>query len=317
MWAYGDPANGDADPAKPLAIGMITNNPNGLRNIDGFRQGLTELGYEDGKNATFLDTGKPVPRAELGAAIEDMVARGADILFTAGTPTGVAANTATKESGVPVIFGVVADPVAAGIMTDLSAPGGNMTGVMLSQNQARRLELLHEILPQVRRVLLPYNPDDAAPVSAAAQLDDAASALGLTLVHRHARSDDEVSALLADIPPDIDAVFMLPDSTVNRHVDELIAVANARSLPVSGPSYAQIEDGALMAYGIMHREVGLQAARIADRILRGADPRITPVEVADFYLTINLAAARRLGIDLSEGDLQQANFIVRKDRIAQ
>lgn len=304
---------GELAPGDKFTIGLITNNPNGLRNVAGFREGMRELGYVEGTNATYLFADAPTPAEELEAAIGQMAAQNADVIFTAGTPTGVAASRATAGSGVAVVFGVVADPIAAGVLTDLGRPGGNMTGVMLSENQARRLELLHAILPGARRVLLPYNPDDAAPVSAADQLDRAAAELGVTLVHAHARNDDEVMRLIADIPGDIDAVFMLPDSTVNRHIADLLAATNARMLPVSGPSTVQAEAGALMAYGIVHHEVGVQAARIAHRILQGADPAEIPVETADFYLTVNTAAASRIGLDLSEEILRLADVIIRQD----
>ena len=91
-------------------------------------------------------------------------------------------------------------------------------------------------------------------------------------------------------------------------------VATERQIPVSGPSTAQVEAGAIMGYGIVHREVGLQAARIAARILRGADPANTPVETADYYLTINVEAAERIGLDLPETVLQQADVILREDK---
>ena len=188
-----------------------------------------------------------------------------------------------------------------------------MTGIMLSQNQARRLQLLHNLAPDAERILLPYNPGDPAPVSAAEQLDETARALGLTLVHTHARDDAEVTAILADLPEDIDAIFMLPDSTVNRRVSDLLRVAVQRGLPVSGPSTAQVEAGATMAYGIVHHEVGVQAAHVAVRVLRGADPAETPVETANYYLTLNVAAADRIGLALPETVLQQADVILRED----
>lgn len=294
-------------------VGLVTNSPNGMLNLRGFQDGLRALGYVEGETIAYLFAGKPTPQVDLQSAIEAMVEDRVDLIFTSGTPTGVAAKAATAESGTPVVFGVIADPIAAGIMTDLNRPGGNMTGVMLSQNQARRLELLSSVFPDVRRVWLPYNPDDPAPVSAADQLERAAPAMGLTLVHAHARDEDEVAAILAAIPGDIDAIFMLPDSTVNPQVDELIRSANARNLPVSGPSTAQVMAGATLSYGIVHRQVGEQASKIADRILRGADAATMPVQTADFYLTLNLAAAGRIGHDLSEEVLQLADVILRED----
>lgn len=302
---------------EPWTVGMITNNPNGLRNVEGFRDGLRELGFGEADGVRFLFSGEPTPTDELERAIEGMVANGADLIFTAGTPTGVAAREATRDSAVPVVFGVIADPVEAGVLTDLTRPGGNLTGVMLSHNQARRLQLLQTILPDAKTLLLPYNPDDPAPVSAAAQIERTAEDLGLTLVHAHARDKVEVAALLAALPEDIEAVFMLPDSTVNRHVKDLMRVAVERGIPVSGPSTAQVEAGATMSYGIVHHEVGMQAARIAVRILRGANPAETPVETADYYLTVNVAAANRIGLELPESVLQQADVILREDQFSE
>jgi putative ABC transport system substrate-binding protein len=150
-------------------------------------------------------------------------------------------------------------------MTDLTHPGGNMTGVKLSENQARRLELLRTVAPDVRRVAVPYNPDDAAPASAVIQIEAVVPALGLELVPITARNNSEVTALLAGFPVDVDAVFMVPDGTVNRRAHDLLALAVQRKLPVSGPSAAQVEAGAVMAYGIVHHDVGVQAAQIAGR----------------------------------------------------
>ena len=294
-------------------VGMISNNPNGIRNILGFRSGLSNHGYKDGESVMLLFSGKPTASDQLEATVKEMVDEGADLIFTAGTPTGIAAYNVTRDAGVPVVFGVIADPVSAGVLTDLSRPGGNMTGVMLSENQARRLQLLHNLLPDVKRVLFPYNPEDAAPVSAVAQLEQPAREMGLTLVHALARNDQDVTEFFDEFPDDIDAVFMLPDSTFNRRQDELIALAVERGLPVSGPSTAQVEAGAVMSYGIVHHEVGIQAARIAAQILRGAEPGTIPVEIADYYLTFNVAAADRIGLSLSQSVLQQADVILRED----
>lgn len=317
LWSFGLLKPSPPAPAPVSAtIGLISNNPNGLRNVLGFQEELTRLGYVEGETATYLFSGAPTPKANLEDVIRTMVTAGADLIFTAGTPTGVAAHKATQGSEVPVVFGVIANPIVAGVMTDLSAPGGNMTGVMLSQNQARRFELFLDTVKGASKVLVPYNPDDAAPVSAVAQLEQIAPDLGVMLVHAHARSNDDVTALLADMPEDIDAIFMLPDSTVNRRIKDLIAAANTRQLPVSGPSVAQVEAGAFSSYGIVHTEVGAQAARMAHRILQGEDPATTPVQTAEAYHVLNIAAADRINLPLSEEILQTADKIFRSDNLS-
>jgi len=294
-----------------FTIGLVTNNPNGLRNVQGFRDEMAELGYIEGENVAYMFAGHPTKGDELDAILESMVEAGVDLIFTAGTPTGVAAHRITAGTNIPVVFGVMADPIAAGVMEDLTKPGGNMTGVKISRNQGRRLELLLEIAPDIQRVFVPYDPEDAAPTSAAAEVNELALDLGIEIVEAHARNDDEVTELLNNIPEDVDAIFMLPDSRVNARLADLAAIALDRKLPVSGPSMVQVEGGTLTAYGIIHHEAGAQAAHIADQVLKGADPGGLPVQTAEFYLGINLQTADAIGLEIPYEILQQAEIIVR------
>ncbi len=294
-----------------FTIGLVTNNPNGLRNVQGFKDGMTELGYIEGEDVTYIFEGAPIKGDELDAFLERLVEAEVDLIFTAGTPTGVAAHRITAGTNIPVVFGVIADPIAAGVMENLTRPDGNMTGVMLSQSQARRLELLLEIVPDIKRVFVPYNPEDAAPVSAVAQICELAPGLGIEIVEGKARNDSEVTELLNNVPEDIDAIFLVPDSTVNSRLADVLAVAFDRKLPVSGPSTAQVEEGALTTYGFIHHEVGAQAARIAHHILKGADPGEYPVETAEFYLAINFQVADAIGLEIPYEILQQAEIIIR------
>jgi putative ABC transport system substrate-binding protein len=298
-----------------FTIGLVTNNPNGLRNVQGFRNGMADLGYIEGENVTYLFSGEPVSGSDLETTLEDLVSQKVDLIFTAGTPTGIAAHRITAESGIPVIFGVIADPLAAGVMTDLARPGGNMTGVKLSDSQDRRLELFLQIAPGIKRIFVPFNPEDAAPSSAVAQIETLASALGLELILGEARTEVEVVDLLVNLPADLDAIFLVPDSTVNARIADIVNVANAHKLPVSGPSTAQVEQGALTTYGFIHEAAGAQAAGIADRVLKGANPGELPVETTEFFLAINLATADNIGVAIPEEVLQQAEIIIRADEV--
>jgi putative tryptophan/tyrosine transport system substrate-binding protein len=296
---------------QPFVIGLVTNNPNGLTNIRGFRDGLAELGYVEGENVSYVFAGRPVSGDELDETLTNLVQSDVDLIFTAGTPTGVAAHAITTGTGIPVVFGVIADPVSAGVMDDLTIPGGNMTGVRLSDNQGRRLQFLLDLAPGIRTVLVPFNPDDPAPSSALDQIIPVAKDLGLEIVQGHARTAGEAAGLMEHFPEDVDAIFMVPDSVVNAHIQELVALAIERKLPLSGPSMIQVEQGALTAYGIIHHNVGVQASAIADLILRGADPGTLPVQTAEVSLGINLQTAQAIGLDVSPDLIQQAGFIVR------
>jgi putative ABC transport system substrate-binding protein len=299
------------DDKDTFTVGLVTNNPNGLRNIQGFKDEMEDLGYVEGETVTYVFEGAPTSGDELDAALESMIEAEVDLIFTAGTPTGVAAHRITAGSGIPVVFGVIADPVAAGVMEDLSRPGANMTGVRLSQNQDRRLELLLEIAPGTKHVFVPYDPEDSASTSAVAQIVALAPALGIEIVEGRARNDEQVTELLKIIPDEVDAIFLMPGTTVNRRLQDILEVAKDRKLPVSGPSTAQVEEGALMTYGFIHDEVGAQAARMADQVLHGADPGTLPVQTGEFFLAINLQMAEVIGLEIPYEALQQAEIIIR------
>lgn len=292
-------------------VGLATSNTNGLRNVQGFKDGMAKLGYREGDNVTYLYAGEPRTGADLDRELEGFVAAGVDLVFTAGTPTGVAAHRIMDGGDIPVVFGVIADPLAAGVMEDLNHPGGNMTGVKLGHNQERRLQLLLEIAPDTERVFVPYNPDDAAASSAVDQIALVAGELGVELVLAEARTDAEVTKVLESVPEAIDAVFLVPDGTVNGRLADILDLATVLALPTSGPSTAQVEEGALTTYGFVHEEAGMQAARMADVVLRGTDPGDLPVEDTESFLAINLVTAEEIGLEVTDAILQQAEIIFR------
>jgi putative ABC transport system substrate-binding protein len=303
--------NNESEVDHHFTIGLITNNPNGLKNITGFQDGMTDLGYIEGENVTYVFEGEPTGRDSIDAALQKMVESEVDLIFTAGTPTGIAAHRVTADTDTPVVFGVIANPLSAGIMEDLNRPNGNMTGVMLSQNQSRRLALLLEIAPEAKRIFVPFNPNNAAAVSALAQIQGEAINQGIEIVTSEAIDNDAMTLVINNIPNDIDAIFLLPDSVVNARLDDIMALAFERKLPVSGPCLPYVEGGALIAYGIIHYNVGAHATRIADQILKGAKPGELPVEIADYFLFINLKTASAINIEIPDTILQRAELIIR------
>lgn len=308
-WSGCDKA--DALAKKRFVVGLATNNPNGLKNVQGFREGMEKLGYVEGKNIVYRFAGKYVKGEELNASLSSMVSEPVDLIFTAGTGTGVTAHKLAGEKNIPVVFGVIADPVKAGVLENLTHPGGHITGVMISQNQSKRFQYLLDVVPGIENVFILYNPDNSAASSAYAQVSNTARNSSVGIISREVRNEREVNQVLDNLPEGIDAIFMLPDSTVNRHQMKLIDNAMAKSIPVSGPSIIQVEKGALIAYGIAHKETGIQAAGVAHQVLKGIPPAELPVQVADFYLGINLKTAGKIGVKIDDIILQQAHTIVR------
>lgn len=300
--------------SKIFTVGLLTNSSNGLRNIEGFKEGMKIFGYVEGENITYIFSGEPTSEADdLASALQAMIEANVDLIFTAGTPTGVAAYKATQGTNIPVVFGVIADPIISNVVDNLENPGGNITGVQLSQNQTRRLESLLRLIPQAKKILIPYDDSDGTSGSSAvAQLDVITSQLNIELVKVGVHNDEDVTNLFANFPDDVDAIFMVPDNMINPHFGELLAIANERKLPISGPSTAQVEEGALTTYGFIHTEVGAQAARIAHQILQGANPGKIPVETAEFFLAINLKNAEIIGVEIPQQLLEQTQTIYRE-----
>ncbi len=294
-----------------FTVGITHPSPVDTATVAGFKEGMSELGYVEGENITYIYDGPAGGVDKLDGVIQGLVEAEVDLIYTPTTPATKAAKQATEGTGIEVVFGPVSDPIKADIVTDLTHPGGNITGVKLSATHGRRLEWLLDIVPNVKRVYIPYNPDDASPVSVIETIKEPAATLGVELVLGEARNDDEITAAIEAIPEDVEAIFLVPDSSVNARIDDFVAVALERNLPISAPSLLQVEAGALTSYGFVHFEVGKQAARLADQILKGAKPADLPIETAEFFLTINLKSAKAIGLDVPDEVLRQADEIIR------
>jgi putative ABC transport system substrate-binding protein len=300
-------------PAVPKAytIGVINLAPTLEDAIAGFKQGMTELGYIEGENVTYIYAGPAGSIEELDGIAQDLVKAEVDLIFSISTPATQAAQKATADNNIPVVFGILTDPVGAGVVTSLAQPGGNITGVTFGPQEARRLEWLTKIAPAVKRVYIIYHPDDASANLALKTVTATAATLGLEIVSREARNPDEITAALADLPENIDALYLLPDSQTEARLADILAVANAHQLPTSVPNVERVEDGVLYSYAMKQVSTGQQAARMADQILEGIKPADLPVETTEFFLAINLKTAQAIGLTLPDDILSQADTIYR------
>lgn len=311
--ACGDDKDNDDKSGDHYTIGIINLTPALDSVIEGFKSQMAELGYVEGENLTYIYDGPPDSIGGLDGIAQSLVEANVDLIFCVSTPATQAVQRATVDNPIPCVFAPLQDPVGAGIVSSLTHPGGNMTGVTGGMAEAKRMELLARIVPELNRVYVPYNIDDPAVNAALAAVSEVADNLGIELVLQPARNAEEVMAALENIPDDVDAIFHLPDSILGQFSDELNAAGIEHKLPLSVPMRDGAYNGALMSYGIGSVEVGKQAARLADQILQGADPADLPVEVGEFFLTINLKTAEEIGLEISEDMLRQANTIIRAD----
>lgn len=278
--------------------------------VAGFKEALREYGYEEGKTVTYLYEGPVGSGKRLAERAREIVASGANVIYTASTPATKAALKAAHGTEIVVVFGPVNDPVGTDIVESLRRPGRPVTGVTLAPSTAKRLAWFREFSPTVERILVPFNPEDGSSTSSLRRIEAGAKSLGIDLETRIVRNPDEVSALFRTLPENIDGIFLPRDSMINAAIDDIAPAAIERKLPLSGPGYNQVARGALFSYGVQQGAVGRTAARLVHEVLSGTDPALIPVETVDSHLYINTQTAQAIGLELSSALLAQAKALV-------
>jgi putative ABC transport system substrate-binding protein len=275
-------------------------------------EGLSELGYRE--NSDFV-VGVRFTQGDslaLPDAARSMVEQGVDILVPVGPSAAEAAQKATSTH--PIVFIAVGDPVGRGLIESFAEPGGNLTGVTdyNLEVSGKRLQLFHELVPQVQRILFAYNGANPYNALQANAYRLAAEQLGLLLIERRVTSNEEAQALMAEIP-ELGVEGIIAPNDVDFDIPGLILQATERQGIASMFDIAHfVVMGGLASYGGSYDAAGRQAARLIDDIINGADPGEIPVETAEqLELVINLSVADDLGIVMPVEILLQADRIVR------
>jgi len=287
-------------------IGII--NPNqGTQDINrGFMKGLAESGYIEGENTTFIIS---TSSFELDTAIQDMIARNVDLVFTVTTPAAKIAKELTQGENIPIVY-AMQDPVASGLTKSLSKPDGNLSGVQIRGSVPKAVEWMLSISPEIKHLFVPIKYDTKAAQQSLEDLEKAVSSLGVKLILAEVNDQSELDAVLADIPKDADGIFVLHSIFIHSNTDKLVRTAIEKKLLI-GSAAAQSDVGVTVSYGMIAEKTGRQASRLASLILSGRSPTDIPSEIADFYLGINLNTAEASGIEIPATILQQADIIIR------
>ena len=264
-----------------------------------FRQGLNDTGYVEGDNVTIAYRWAENRTERLPELAADLVRLKAAVIATQGPPAAFAAKTAT--STIPILFVVALDPVALGLVASLGRPAGNLTGINLFNQEItpKRLALLHELVPQAKRVAVLVDPADAANTeSTIRDVETAGRAIGLQIKILNAGRSSEIGAAFAAIAEDHqDALIVGSSPLLNGHHVQLAQLAAFHRIPAVYALREAAEVGGLMSYGANIADALRQLGNYAGRILKGAKPADLPVEQATkFELIINANTANMLGI---------------------
>ncbi len=307
-----------AKPPKVYRVGIVCGSDAFLPVIDGFKAGMAELGYVEGENVIYDVQALNADRAGEQRAAEQFVADKVDLIFAVPTEPAVAAKAATQGTNIPVVF-AYAGIEDGSLVANVRQPGGNVTGVRFPgpEQSRKRLEILLELAPQVKRVWIGYDKDYPNTAPALAALRPLASSLNVTLVEVPATTIDEIRADLAaraagdDIG--IDAMILMPD-LFNHSPDGWALIsgfAAEHKVPLGGSFIYTVEQGALFGNANNLYKVGELAAPLADKIFRGTSAGTIPVVTPDQDLYINYKVAQELGLTVPESLLAQAAEIIR------
>jgi putative ABC transport system substrate-binding protein len=282
--------------------------------VIGFRRGLSEAGYTEGRNVEILFQFAEERFDQLAALAADLVRRRVAVIVASGLAPALAAKAATTT--IPIVFECYYDPVASGLVTSLNRPGGNLTGASMQVEAyfAKGVELLHEMLPQAISIAVLTNPTNSATSVGIEETAAAARALGLRLVILKAGNVGEFEqAFKAAAAEKIGALLVNADRLFTDHLDQLAALALQYRVPSVFTRQEAVRAGGLMSYGASlveaHRIVGNYAARI----LKGDKPANLAIQLATkIELSVNLKTAKALGIDVPTSILLRADQVIEQ-----
>jgi putative ABC transport system substrate-binding protein len=306
-------AAAQAGQAKVYRVGVLLPGEPWYENIDGLRVGLRQLGFEEGKQfiLAIRDWKGDVKVAE--DAARNFEQEKVDLIYITSTNGTVAARRATAD--IPIVFCAGADPVVLGLVDSFAKPGGRLTGVYERSTDltAKRLEILKEIVPKLRRVVTFYDPRNPVAIESSKLAREAARQMKIQFVERHVVSVEELQAGVRALKAgEMDGFFQLGDPMTSNQAQLIIDTARAKRLPTMFVNQSLVIKGGLASYSVSRHEVGRVSAKYVQRILAGVKPQDLPVEGIDkIDLVINLKTAKEIGLTVPPNVLVRAQKVIR------
>jgi putative ABC transport system substrate-binding protein len=299
--------------ARPVLIGALSESWGPTPAIIGLRDGLAALGYRENEHFMIgvrFTQGNP---AELPVAARQLVERGAGILVTGGGGATEATAAQMATDTLPIVLMTGSDPVGLGLVRSLARPGGNITGVadLDVELAPKRLEIFRELVPDLKRVLFPYDADDRHAISQLNNYRHAARRLRIILVERPVRTQEEARTVLDGVRKgEVDGILSPRFLSLNIP-GFIIETGGRRGIPTMLHNSFLLEQGGLASYAANYYEIGRQASRLVDKIIKGEKPADIPVEQPTrFELVINRRTARSLGLTIPPSILLRAERLI-------
>jgi putative tryptophan/tyrosine transport system substrate-binding protein len=299
-------------PPKAAKIGFLMSGSGSSARLASFRREFLKLGYVEGKNVTLQSRAADFHYDRLPSLADELVKLKVDVIVTPGANDTRAAKNATTT--IPIVFlGTVSDPVSLGLVESLARPGGNVTGFTSigSVLASKRLALINEVIPNLSRVAVLWNPQNTGSAEIWKETHVAAKVLGLQLHSMAVNSADQFeSAFKQAVKAQSGALIMTGGGLIAANHKLIVDLTTKNRLPAIFNSKAEVANGGLISYGHDEIEAFLRPAVMVDKILKGAKAADLPVEQpTKFELAINLKTAKQIGVTIP------ANVLARADRV--
>jgi putative ABC transport system substrate-binding protein len=301
-WPLAVRAQQPALPVVALVLGSTADNtPSRNANLAAFRKGMSETGYVEGQNVSIEYHSLAGQYERLPALMSDLVRRRVTLIATPAFSEGALAAKAATAT-IPIVFGVGQDPVKLGLVANLARPGGNATGINFFAQEltAKRLGLLHELVPRATRVAVLVNPAGVYAESILSDVQEAARMLAMQIVVLNATTISEIDAAFAALVREhADALFVAGDSFFFSRRVQFATLAARDRVPTNYVQREHVEAGGLMSYGTNLLDLFRQVGVYSGSILKGVKPADLPVlQSTKFEFVINLQTAKALGLDV-------------------
>jgi putative ABC transport system substrate-binding protein len=301
-----------AQPSKLPTIGVLgPSTPSGWSQfVVAFVQRLRDLGWTEGRNVAIEFRWAEGRTERFTEIATEFVRLKVDVIVTAG---GAVLATKQVTSAIPIVFALALDPVGGGMVTSLARPGGNVTGLSLQSTDlaSKRLELLREAIPGVRRLAVLANAGYPAAVVEIGEIQAAARKFGFEVAIPEIQRGEDIAPAFETLKGQTQALYVAPDPLTFTHRVQINSLALGARLAVISFAKEYVEAGALMSYGPNYVDLFRKAAEYVDKILRGAKPGDLPVQQpTKFELVVNLTTAKVLGLTLPETLLSRADEMI-------
>ena len=277
----------------------------------GIEDGLADAGYE-GSNVELTVLNAEADQSKIQTMSKKLVDDGNDVVIGIATPAAQGLSSATSD--IPVIMGAISDPVGAKLVKNLDKPEGNVTGLSNHVPHAQTVELIQTITPDAKTIGVLYASSEDNSVSQVKEFTQYAEEAGLTVVEYAVPSTNEITTTMSVMTGKVDAIFVPQDNTIASAFPTVVTAANAAKIPVYSSVDTMVKQGSIASVAQSQYDLGLETAKIAVKILAGKKVSEVPVKVVDTGVpTVNLKAAKELGITIPDSLLEEADIAVEAD----